>query len=200
MQASMSQTQSAKQMPAFVGRVFSDIHLRRRLGQVAADIATLIVIMAIVVVLILGLGPIVLPFQDAAVLSGSMAPTIQTGSLVILQPVAPDQLRVGDVITFNPPSRPDLLITHRIIAIENTSQGPEFTTRGDANVAADPWRLLLPKGWRVIYTIPVLGYLVSYAQTGFARFLLLALPGFGLFVVSLRTMLSVTRKPNSKAR
>ncbi len=45
-------------------------------------------------------------FETFAVLSGSMRPGMPVGTLVLTQPVATAEIRVGDVITFHPPRPP----------------------------------------------------------------------------------------------
>ena len=47
-----------------------------------------------------------------AVASGSMEPQIKTGSLVVTRPVEPDEIAVGDIITFKSASG-GTMITHR---------------------------------------------------------------------------------------
>ena len=71
--------------------------------------------------------------------TGSMRPAIAPGDLVILRPVDPTSIRVGDVITFQAPVGRHELVTHRVVAMTTSAQGPEFKTRGDANQVADIW-------------------------------------------------------------
>ncbi len=40
-----------------------------------------------------------LGYQMYTVLSGSMSPAIETGSIAVVKPVAPESIQVGDVIT-----------------------------------------------------------------------------------------------------
>ncbi|OVE74600.1 signal peptidase I [archaeon D22] len=59
-----------------------------------------------------------------------------TGDIMILYGTKPENLKIGDVLVFqgareNPKAYP---IIHRIIKIENTSQGLVFETKGDHNV------------------------------------------------------------------
>jgi signal peptidase len=71
-----------------------------------------------------------------SVQSGSMVPAIQKGDLVIVKRV-PDQLAVGDVITFINPHNAKQTITHRVIAAPSKSNGNRIVTKGDANAVAD---------------------------------------------------------------
>jgi signal peptidase len=69
------------------------------------------------------------------VLTGSMNPAVPAGSVVLVRPVDPATLRVGDVATYQTqPGRAEY-ITHRIVGIDSTTGG--FTFQGDANRGPD---------------------------------------------------------------
>jgi signal peptidase I len=70
--------------------------------------------------------------------TASMGEAAPVGTLVLTQAVAADELSVGEIITFRPPTAPGQVYTHRIEAI--TASGT-LSTRGDANGATDPWEL-----------------------------------------------------------
>lgn len=107
----------------------------------------------------------------------SMGTTAPVGTLVLTTPVTADDLRVGDIITFHPPTQPGETYTHRIVAI--TSQG--IATRGDINGANDGWFLhqqnlvgqtttILPAvGW-LVKALPIL--IVGFAFVMFATSLI----------------------------
>lgn len=74
------------------------------------------------------------------VVTGSMEPSLHTGDYIYVKKVPPDELEVGDVITFRS-EEGDVsgkLVTHRIIEI--TPEG-DFVTKGDANTIADSKRI-----------------------------------------------------------
>jgi len=107
------------------------------------------------------------------VLSGSMEPAVQTGSVVIVRPIGPEEIRTGDIIMYSSPDRTSL-ITHRVVKIEYTP-GLRFVTKGDANNNSDinpiqPDQIL----GIVTFTIPFLGYLTQFIRTplGFILFFL----------------------------
>jgi len=52
-----------------------------------------------------------------AVLSGSMEPTLKVGSVEITKPFDPNNIQVGDIITFRSPRNPQLVVSHRVVAI-----------------------------------------------------------------------------------
>lgn len=69
--------------------------------------------------------------------TGSMAPTIPTGSVAIVQQIPASQVHVGDVVTVDRPG--ELPITHRVRVVADGSAPGErlLTLRGDANAQDD---------------------------------------------------------------
>jgi signal peptidase len=108
--------------------------------------------------------------RPLTVLSGSMTGTHDVGDVVVVRPVDPADLKIGDVITFQPISDDPSLTTHRIIAIQVGSEGRQFVTQGDANNAADlaPLRPAQVKG-EVWYAVPKVGYVSVWMAGGWLR-------------------------------
>lgn len=97
------------------------------------------------------------------VTGGSMEPAIQKGSLVLVQPVAPSQVKLGDVITFQ---QFDQTTTHRVIEVGRTMSGPTFVTKGDANAVADPGAKVFPGQVGIVRaSLPAAGYLTAALQS-----------------------------------
>ncbi|MFD3260352.1 signal peptidase I SipW [Paenibacillus lentus] len=127
-------------------------------------------------------------YKLKTVLSGSMEPTIQTGSVIAISPreAAADMNRfeVGDIITFRADEQ--RLITHRIIEVRNNEAGdtPLYRTQGDNNHAPDS-ALVSPNhivGVYTGFTIPYAGYFLSFAGTKTGSIVLLIVPGLLLFL------------------
>lgn len=94
------------------------------------------------------------------VLTGSMSPGLPAGSLVVVKPVAADEVGVGAVITYQLESGEPAVATHRVVAVETAINGDRaFVTQGDANDVADPQsvREVQIKGERW-YSVPYLGH------------------------------------------
>lgn len=120
-----------------------------------------VMMLAVIALLLLVVGPRVLPYRVDVVASGSMAPTIPKGSIVVLRPISADKVTIGDIITFYPPDHSQL-VTHRVVAIADTADGPAFVTKGDANPLPDPWNLpATGSGWHCVSHFPYIGYLMS---------------------------------------
>jgi signal peptidase len=163
-----------------------------RTGTLAAParIATWLV-MAVVTVAVLGLlavtvGPRLFSYQALVVRSGSMAPTIPTGSIVFYRKIPAEKVKVGDVIVFSRPDIPSERVTHRVYKIGSSSTGRYFVTKGDANGAPDDWRVpAVGTGWKASFHIPVVGYVLYDLQSTAARLLLLVVPALLLGLITI---------------
>jgi signal peptidase len=122
-----------------------------------------------------------------AVYSGSMEPQLKVGGLVVTQPIAAEDIRVGDNITFHSPLNKQLT-THRVIAVEDGAS-PAFRTKGDANEDADPF--IVTAGnvvGKVCLHIPYFGYATQYIKTPLGFLLTLCLPGLIIIIMEMRNI------------
>ncbi|MFC4243327.1 signal peptidase I [Gryllotalpicola reticulitermitis] len=101
-----------------------------------------------------------------AVLTGSMEPTFKPGDLVISKQVDPQNLEIGDIVTFQPHSGDPEVITHRVVGIGVTSHGKvdRIITKGDANNVADAPEVPGQIKGRMVYSLPYLGYVTTWAN------------------------------------
>lgn len=135
--------------------------------------------LALLLVLALAIVMIVIPRAGGAtaytVLTGSMRPGLPPGTLAVIQPVDPANVRTGDVITYQLKSGDPTVVTHRVVGVGATTQGEQrFTLRGDANNMDDPQVLPEQIRGRLWYSVPLLGF-VNSAISGQQRALLLSL-------------------------
>ena len=102
-------------------------------------------------------------YEVLVVQSGSMEPNYHVGALVYVKPVDASSLEVGDVITFELGG--GVRGTHRIIEVLDDNGSRSFRTKGDNNDHADanPIRPQAIVG-EVQFTIPYLGFLITYVQ------------------------------------
>lgn len=107
--------------------------------------------------------PAVVGATPMTVLTGSMEPAYPPGTLVIVRPVAQEEIRIGDVITYQLESGRPEVVTHRVVGITMTDQGQALVTKGDNNPSADP-NPVLPVQVRgeVWYGIPYLGWVNTF--------------------------------------
>ena len=93
-----------------------------------------VVLVALVGLLFWSLAPRVAGFQGHVVVSGSMAPRLAPGDVVLTRELPVQQLQPGQVLLFPDPERPDRLLLHRLVSFD--AEG-DLVTRGDANQSND---------------------------------------------------------------
>ena len=104
----------------------------------------------------------------AIVRSSSMEPAMRAGSLAMMLPIEAEDVKVGDIIAFEPPWDPDVIVSHRVIGVRYDEQ-ISFDTKGDATEDSDPYYVPARNvHGKVIFSIPYLGYAASYA-VGYVR-------------------------------
>lgn len=120
----------------------------------------------IVLLLLSSILPIPGGIKTFVVQSGSMEPSIGTGSVVVVK--GAESYAVGDVITFGPRSKTKPPTTHRILEVKEDGN---FVTKGDANEEEDIRTVSRYEViGKVVVSIPWVGYAVAAAQKpwGFA--------------------------------
>lgn len=158
--------------------------------QLAGRIFSWVLVAAATVValclLAVSIGPRFFPYQALVVRSGSMSPTIPTGSIVFYKKKAAADVKVGDIIVFAKPGQENEKVTHRVFRISNGPTGRYFTTKGDANGTPDDWRVpAVGTGWVAAFHVPVAGYALVDLQSTTARLLLLLIPAILLGLITL---------------
>lgn len=144
--------------------------------------------------------PTIFGHEMYVVLSGSMVPTFQVGSVIFDTPhINPATLKVGEMITFKAPYTQNMLITHRIIQVIHRGNQLLFHTKGDANKVAD---FFLVPSQNVVaqydnFTVPYVGYYLEFVKTKLGMALTLIIPG-ALLIIS--QMVSLTRSLRKELR
>lgn len=122
-----------------------------------------------------------LGFNFFAVTSGSMEPTIPTGSLIMVGKYRLEDLKKGDIVTYQisgADSKEHAVVTHRLFEVkkdeqkQQTDKGEQVTitytyrTKGDANSEPDQYTI---NAGNIIglykWHVPKLGYVTAFAQT-----------------------------------
>lgn len=99
--------------------------------------------------------------------TGSMAPTMPTGAVAVVQDVAATEVVPGDVVTVQ---RGDgsLPITHRVVATTpdpSVAGGVQLVLRGDANASDDPAPYAVTRVGRVAWSAPAVGAWLERVRT-----------------------------------
>jgi len=141
--------------------------------------------------------PQVAGYQMYIVLSGSMSPEFDTGSLVFVREKEPEQLVVGDIITFRSINDPDSLTTHRIVEVQR-DDGLRFITRGDANNVNDPNPVPADNVVGLVTgDVPYVGYLLNFVQTPQGLVLLIFVPGVLIILFELNKIVRYLTQGNN---
>lgn len=120
--------------------------------------------------------------------SGSMAPLLKTGDMVVTRPVAAETVKVGDIIIFHSVDKRANLISHRVVSIERNSPF-SFRTKGDANENPDPF--VVPAEnlvGELAFHAPLLGYAILGLQTPLGLMASLVIPGIIILAVCLKSL------------
>lgn len=110
--------------------------------------------------------------------TGSMSPTIPTGSLAVVREIPASEIQVGDIVTVDRAGLPP--ITHRVTSV-SPAVGDQrtITMRGDANPVDDPQGYTLDHARIVLVSFPGLAYVV----VALAHPLVLALTTLGATIL-----------------
>jgi len=110
--------------------------------------------------------PLAFHARPLVVLSGSMEPALHTGDISVVRTIAPLDARPGDIVTFRDPENADRLISHRVRDMRASGDKVIFRTRGDVNTASEHWQISSSEEiGRVMYRVPKLGWVLSYARS-----------------------------------
>jgi signal peptidase len=160
------------------------------------------------IVLALAVAVIGVPFATGSValsvLTSSMTPAYPAGTLVIVRPVEPTNIRIGDSITYQIESGRPELITHRVIAISLSNGDRSYTTKGDSNDLADATPVVSGQVMgRVWYSIPYFGYIntaVGVNRAWLAPVLAVALCLFAGYSVTSGIVDAARKRRRARAR
>ena len=135
----------------------------KTLGRIVKSLGILIAV-AVILLYIPITVPKLLGYESYGITSGSMAPAINTGTLVFARATEPETLKTGDVIVYSTYGEGDF-VTHRVQ--ENDIDYRMLITKGDANATED----LSPISYdsvigKVEFHIPLLGYIAPWLSTG----------------------------------
>src|SRR5699024_796912 len=120
-------------------------------------------------------------YQFKLVLSGSMEPSIQTGSIIAIKLKSDEtNFKKDDVITFL--TENNSIVTHRIVKTD----GKEYITKGDANNINDLKSVSTENiiGKYNGFTIPLVGYIFHFISSKQGVFTLFIIPGVILIINS----------------
>jgi signal peptidase len=150
------------------------------------------VLVAAVAVAGLGVLPHLGLYRTLTVLTASMEPTFSPGDVVVVRPEPIQELRVGQVISYQVPVGARQVETHRVVRILSGlgTTTPVIQTKGDNNTVVDPWAAQLhgTTVYRLVGVVPKAGYAINFLRGRIAHLICVFLiPGL-LALVALRSI------------
>lgn len=147
---------------------------------VLSMIGTIIIIVALAVSALLVI-PGFAGVNMFCIATQSMEPDIPVGSLVVIEPVDPQDLEVGDIVSYRDDSNMSVPVTHRVV--ENDMVEWQLVTKGDANAQPDPMPVSYGQVIGVMtFSIPLLGYVAVAASTAVGKICLALIVVAGLIM------------------
>ncbi|WP_230595768.1 signal peptidase I [Rhodococcoides fascians] len=146
--------------------VRSRAHSKRRwVREIALTVGALAGLLCVLIALaavVFGITPLV--FR-----SGSMSPAIETGALAVSKTTPAVDIQVGDIV--NVTNAAGNGITHRVIEIGAVgNDSVELYLKGDDNAEPDAEPYVVSEAGRVLFSVPKLGYAVTWLSGPVAVF------------------------------
>ncbi len=164
-------------------------------GLLGSGLINLVLAVCLLAFLVLAVGPHVMGYRTATMLTGSMAPGIMPGDVVVTAPRPAVEVEVGDVITYQIPIEDHRVETHRVTEVTIAEDGTvSVRTKGDANDNVDPWTAILEgdEVWEVQAVIPEVGTVIRALHQPWVSKGLLWVALGGMLLLGLTTIWSTT--------
>lgn len=127
--------------------------------------AVYLLLLAAIGLLLAATLPGLLGYHTTIIYGGSMGRALPAGSVAVTQMVDASAVEPGDVIGYRRRDSQQVVF-HRVVSIDDVDGRRIATTRGDANVTADPQPLTLTaKGERLVYYVPWVGYVLAFVRS-----------------------------------
>jgi len=154
------------------------------------------ILLLIAVFVAIPLFPTIGNYKIKIVISGSMEPTIHTGSIVVVKPEK--KYLPGEIITFGKDAKKDIPVTHRIVEMRAQEGKYVYRTKGDANSTEDmkeiSENIIIGK---VLFSVPLLGFIFDFVKKPIGFILLVILPSM---IVILGEVEKISKEIRSKKK
>jgi signal peptidase len=156
-------------------------------------------IVVVALLLVFSVFPITGNYKIFIVQSGSMAPAIKMGSIVVVKPA--ENYKIGEVITFGSYTKLRAPTTHRIYEIKVVNSQPLYITKGDANNAPDPREISKEEIiGKVLFSIPYLGFAVDFAKKPLGFALIIIFPAVVIIIDEIKNIYNEIKKKKEKEK
>jgi signal peptidase len=136
-------------------------------------------------------------YEARVVLTGSMSPSIPTGSAIFIRPQA--TYAVGDVVTYRRVSDADVT-THRIVGTEVYEGEVLHTVQGDANETVDQKPVRKNEIYGKVWVhVPYFGFLFDFFRTPMGFVLIVVIPAFAVILEQIQKVKNEVRKHKTES-
>lgn len=144
-------------------------------------------------------------FSLYTIISPSMVPNIRVYDVIVnLRVDSPEEIQIGDVITFTSTSTESMgdTVTHRVVSISKTEEGKySYQTKGDNNLIEDSssveYNNVIGK---VAFKIPQLGRVQFFVASVYGWLFLILIPALYIIFKDILKILKLTNKDNKLCR
>lgn len=137
------------------------------------------------------------------IVSGSMEPLIKVQDAVIIKRATMDTVKVGDVVTYRSqdPAFYGILITHRVVSIDEKDGEKVYITKGDHNETIDrtPVYFYQIQG-KVVMRIPKIGYLKYFLVDYYGWIIAIVLPSVAIISYDIVKLFKKMKDENYKPK
>lgn len=173
---------------------------RGPLRRVGNALLSIVLIVCVLIFFLLALGPHVFGYRTSTMLTGSMAPGIMPGDVVVTAPRPAADIEVGDVISYQIPIEDHRVETHRVTEVIHEKDGSiAIRTKGDANDNVDPWTAVLEEDtvWEMQAVVPEIGNVIRTMRSPIVSNGLKWVAVAGLILLGLTSIWSRTEDPQA---
>ena len=152
-----------------------------------------VLLVALGIALVLGLGLRAAGLTALVDYTDSMQPAIAAGDVVVDKTVPAGELRPGQIASIPDPGLDNRLITHRVVSVTTTGGRTTIVTRGDANDSTERWVMPADREVkRMVTRVPWIGHVMAWLASPLLRGLVLALAALAVLFFGLRAARRVT--------
>lgn len=133
-------------------------------------------------------------YTPFVIVSGSMEPNIPVNDMIITKKIKSDDIKVGDIISYKDETN-DIVITHRVISIEEVEGVKYFQTKGDNNKSADKNLVSYSQiEGKYLFKVPLIGRVLNYVRDPRGMVLVI------LFIICIYTLYDITIREYAKKK
>lgn len=136
------------------------------------------------------------------IVSGSMEPIIKVKDAVLIKRVDnADDIKVGDVVTYRSldESYYGILITHRVVNIQEENGNKIYVTKGDHNETVDRSSIDFSQIYgKVVMRIPKIGYIKYFLVSSFGWIIAIVVPSLGIIIYDILKIVKTVKNKEKK--